>query len=233
MGLTDKTLDRFDSRERELDDFTFAGIEIKTLPDGFLLHQRKQIDKITVLPLDATFSNFKFVRMSLAWITHTRPEICCAVAQCAQVTATLFDASHIKQLNSTIRSLKRDPARGIRHRKLDKDTLRVKVYTDSSFANNHECSSQLGHIIVLSDATGKCNVLQYRSHKSRRVTRSVLGAEVYAFAEGFDNAYMIRHDLKQLLQRPIPLSMFTNSKSLFDVLVKNSYTTERRLIIDL
>lgn len=98
--------------------------------------------------------------MSLAWVTHTSPEICCSVAQVAHVNGQLFDPSHVKQLNGTILFLKSNPGRGICHHKLDQNTLRLKVYTDSSFANNPDCSSQLVHIVVFTDATDRCKVLQ-------------------------------------------------------------------------
>ena len=55
---------------------------------------------------------------------------------------------------------------------------------------------------------------------------------MYAFSDGFDAAYMIRHDLQVLFHRNIPLKMFTDSKQLFDVITKSSSTTERRLMID-
>ena len=233
MTSTNKTLERFESRDRVLDEFTLAGIGIKTLADGFILHQRKQIDKLSFLPLEASFRAFKSALMTLAWVTHTRPEVFCTVSQLAQTTEKLFDVSHIKLLNSSIKHLKKDPSRGIRHHKLDPSSLRIKVNTDASFANNADCSCQSGHIILLADASDRCNILQYRSHKSRRVTRSVLGGEVYAFAEGSDNAYIIPHDIERILRRKIPLSMFGDSKSLFDVLIKNSYTTECRMMIGL
>lgn len=232
--LTDKTLQRFDSRDRVVDNFTFAGIELETSDDGFLLHQGKQADKLRILPLEATFSQFKSAVMSLAWLCHTRPEISCVVAQAAQVTQNVFDADAVKQINSTIRAVKREPRKGIKHRKLDLNSLRLQVYSDSSFANNRDSSSQLGYLIVMADASNRCNILQYRSFKSRRVTRSVLGAEVYAFAEAFDAAFIMKHDLENVLGRQVPvLAMLTDSKGLFDVITKNSITSERRLMIDL
>lgn len=86
----------------------------------------------------------------------------------------------------------------------------------------------------MTDASNRCNILQYRSFKSRRVTRSVVRAEVYAFTEAFDAAYILKHDFEQVLGRRVPiLAMLTDSKGLFDIITKNSITSERRLMIDL
>ena len=78
---------------------------------------------------------------------------------------------------------------------------------------------------LLADKYGKFNILHYASYKSRRVTRSVLGAEVYAFADAFDLSYVKRHDLEAMLGQRIPLQMLTDSRSLFDVI--------QRLMIDI
>lgn len=233
-NLTTKTLETFESRDRVMHNFTFAGIEVETMDDGFLLHQGKQATRIRILPIEATFSQFKSTVMSLAWLGHTRPDISCAVAQAAQATPQHFDEASIRQINSTVRTLKRHPKKGIRHRRLDHKTLRIQVYSDSSFANNRDSTSQMGYIILLADAHNKCNIVQYRSFKSKRITRSVIGAEVYAFTEAFDAAFIPKHDLEQVLGRRVPiLAMLTDSKGLFDVITKHSMTSERRLMIDL
>jgi hypothetical protein len=107
------------------------------------------------------------------------------------------------------------------------------VYTDASYANNFDGSSQLGYIIFLADANGKCQPIAWSSHKSRRVTRSVLGSETMAFADGFDAAYSLKHDLQTILKRSVDILMYTDSLSLFDVITKLSTTAEKRLMIDL
>lgn len=44
---------------------------------------------------------------------------------------------------------------------------------------------------------------------------SVLGAEVLAFADGFDYAYLLRPDLRRMLGLEIQLTMLTDSETLF------------------
>ncbi|PXF39895.1 hypothetical protein BWQ96_10368 [Gracilariopsis chorda] len=90
MKSTDVTSQRFEAKPKALDNFVFAGLEISTTDRGLCLHQRKQIGKLTMLPPDAPFSEFKSRLMSLGWITHTRPDISCRVAQLAQ-TSSSFD----------------------------------------------------------------------------------------------------------------------------------------------
>jgi hypothetical protein len=77
------------------------------------------------------------------------------------------------------------------------------------------------------------NVLHFASYKSRRVTRSVLGGEVHAFADAFDIAYALKHELERLINHRIPLSILTDSKGLFDVVTRNSHARERLLNIEI
>lgn len=86
----------------------------------------------------------------------------------------------------------------------------------------------------MADASNRCNILQYRSFKSRCFTRSVVGAEVHAFTEAFDAAYILEHDFEQVLGRHVPiLAMLTDSIGLLDVITKTLMTSERRLMIDI
>ena len=106
-------------------------------------------------------------------------------------------------------------------------------FSDSSFANNDDHTTQIGYIILLVDKYKKCNIIHFKSHKSRRVTRSVLGGETLAFADAFDTAYMIKRDLEEILKQNVPLKMLTDSKSLFDVITRSSQMSEKRLMIDI
>ena len=72
-----------------------------------------------------------------------------------------------------------------RMRKPDLESLHIRAFADASFATNHDRTSQFGHILMLCDKQNNAFILHYTSYKSRRVARSVLGAEIYAFADTY------------------------------------------------
>lgn len=137
-------------------------------------------------------------------------------------------------LNKRIAWQKKNAARGLRFVKLKMEgKLRVIGFTDASFANNGDSSSQIGFVIVLADEDDNANILHYSSTKCKRVTRSVLASELYAMAHGFDHACVIKSTLEKILNRPIPLIIATDSNSLYECLVKLGTTVEKRLMVDI
>ena len=60
-----------------------------------------------------------------------------------------------------------------------------------------------------------------------------MAAETLAFTDGFDNAFLIKHDMQCMLGREIPLLMDTDSKILFDVLTRHISTTEKWILADI
>ena len=117
--------------------------------------------------------------------------------------------------------------------KLNTDTLRLVVFTDSSFANNRDLSSQIGYVIALTDDTLKANIVHWSSVKCKRVTRSVLASELYAMAHGFDMGAAIKATVELQLGIKLPLILCTDSKSIYECLVKLGTTQEKRLMIDI
>src|SRR6266498_689015 len=69
---------------------------------------------------------------------------------------------------------------------------------------------------------------------NKKVTRSVLALELYRIAHGFDVGATIKSTIKKILRiDTLPLILYTDSKSLYDCLVKLGTTQEKRLIVDL
>ncbi|KAI1005289.1 hypothetical protein K3495_g2938 [Podosphaera aphanis] len=160
-----------------------------------------------------------------------QPEAAYDLSSAAQITDP--DASSIKALNKRLEWQIKNSSRGIKFVPLHNDSLRLVIFTDSSFSNNKDFSSQIGFVIVLADHTDKANLIHWSSIKCKRITRSVLASELYAMVHGFDIGAAIKASLDEILQIKIPLIICTDSKSLFDCLVKLGTTQERRLMVDL
>jgi hypothetical protein len=138
----------------------------------------------------------------------------------------------VKTLNKRVQWQNENAARGLRFVKLDKNTLRLLTFTDASFANNRDLSSQIGYVLVLADSTGRANVLHWSSTKCKRVTRSVLASELYGMAHGFDMGASVKSTIDKMLGIELPLVVCTDSKSLYECLVKLGTTQEKRLMVD-
>ena len=88
-------------------------------------------------------------------------------------------------------------------------------------------------MILLCDCNGSSSIIHYSSWKCKRVTRSILAAEVHALTACFDYCFTVAHDLTTILSHPIPIEIFTDSKSIFDTGTKLTSVTEKHLLIDL
>lgn len=193
------------------------------------MQQTEYAHKIQHLDKTCTFEEFRFKRHELAWIKHTRPNVPAEAAILAQITNQNFERCHVTQLNRAIKRVKDNPYLGLIVHKLDKISLRIIVHVDASFANLPDYNTQLGFVILLSDKTKRVNWLHYSLYKFKRVVSSVLGGEAHAFADAFEASYAIRHDLQQLMSRNIPLSIVTDSDSLFKFITQSSNMTENVL----
>ena len=49
--------------------------------------------------------------------------------------------------------------RGLKFIKLDRDILKLLIFTDSLFANNKDLSSQIRYIFILADKKNQANII--------------------------------------------------------------------------
>lgn len=138
----------------------------------------------------------------------------------------------VRQLNRAVRYAIQNQI-SLKIPNLDIGTLRIIGYSDSSFANNRDLSSQLGHICFLGDDSGAVAPIYFKSYKARRVTRSAMSGEVIAFSDLFDVAITFAQEIGIMLSRKVPVQLLTDSKSLFDVVSKGSRTSEKRMMLDI
>ena len=126
----------------------------------------------------------------LGWLASSRPDLCVEISQIASIMKDKFNENskkYIKRLK-TIEYAHSYPTQ-LRYPKLNVATMRIVGYSYVAFANNDDLSSQLGRAIFLANNDENAAPIAFNSYKSRRVTRSVLTAEVIAFAYLFDEVF--------------------------------------------
>ena len=110
-----------------------------------------------------------------------------------------FSSDDVALLNERLDWQLENKTRGLKYVQLDQNSLQLVVFTDASFANNRDLSSQIGFVICIADSTGKANIIHWSSIKCKRVTRSVLAAELYGMAHGFDTGAVVKATLTKML----------------------------------
>jgi hypothetical protein len=131
------------------------------------------------------------------------------------------------QINNSIRDL--------RFVSLDlNNQLKLMIFTDVAFANTLDLHSQIDYVVCLTNDV-HANLIDWSSIKCKRITRSVLTIELYAMINDFDVEVVIKSTIEHILKlkNSLSLILLTDSKSLYDCLVKLSTIAEKRLMIDL
>jgi hypothetical protein len=169
--------------------------------------------------------------------TVCQPEAAFDLSSAAQITEPSKD--DIKKLNKRLEWQKENSSRGLIFVPLNTGIgtgkqLRLIVFTDSSFANNADYSSQIGYVITLADDDDNANIIHWSSTKYKRVTRSILASELYGIANGFDIGAVIKKMVENIVKMDdLPLLLCTDLKSLYECLVKLGTTHEKRLMVDI
>lgn len=195
--------------------------------------QPDHIGKLKELDVNsATSENFVAEQARGAYIAAIcRPDATYVFSAASQITDPKM--KDMISLNKTMAAMLKSKEKGIRFVPLDLDSMFMAVFVDAGFGANPDSSSPLGFIVTIMGIHGKANVIHYGSLKYKRVTRSVLAAELFAMVHGFDVASTIRLTLNAMMDRVIPLNVYTDSRSLYDCLLRINQTTDKRLLIDL
>lgn len=214
---TEKTLKHFESKPRVYDRFDFYGAQIASHDDGSTTMTQEYYVR-TMKPADkkGTYQNFRKERAFFSCLTSTRPDGACIANRAAQVTEKNYSLAKVNELNKGIRMIMKSPSIGLKYKKLHVDSKHIRVYADASYATSDDLTSQLGYLILLHDRYHNCHILEYASRKSRRVVRSIMGSEVYAFMDAFDLAVVVRKDLEMMMGTNLEITMWTDCKQLFD-----------------
>jgi hypothetical protein len=225
----------------------FNGGRIELLQDGIIeFTQKGQASQLRVIDPTAPDAAQQYVaqRARGAYISSIcQPEAAFDLSTAAQVREP--QKEDFEALNTRIQWQIDNPARGLRFVPINLEEAKLYIFTDGSFANNKDLTSQLGFVIVLANET-RCNdsefeltgnIIHWNSSKCKRVTRSVLASELYGMMNGFDAGVALCTTLKQItdaLDLPrIPMIICADSRSLYECIIKLGSTLEKRLMIDI
>lgn len=117
--------------------------------------------------------------------------------------------------------------------KLDAASFRIVGFSDASFANRRELSTQLGYIIFLVDGDSNSVPIEFKSYRSRRITYSTMAEKVIAFANISDSAVTLRKVVERLLHRRVALHPLTDCTCTLNIISKGSRTSEKHLITEI
>ena len=264
---TDDTLiladDQFDTREEEElqkaqfpakpkskltanTQLIFNGCVLTRDSDNVLMRQKEQSSKIALVsnhPPDR--KAYIEQRARGAYIASIcQPEAAFDLSAAAQHQEEPNEAE-VTALNKRLQWQLGNKERGLQYIPLDLATAKLFVFVDGSFANNKDCSSQIGYEVFLAneEPTDKHqfklngNLIHWSSTKCKRVTRSVLASEIYGMVAGVDMAFALGSTIKLITEQlglpAIPTVVCTDSFSLYECLVKLGTTKEKRLMIDI
>ena len=196
----------------------------------------------------ADWSEFRSVAGSLQWLGgQTRPDLCSAVSLANRGKETTLQ--NLKMLFEYIEIAKKTKDVGLCFHPVPFNKASMIVgYGDSSWANAPGGKSQMGSLVLF--ASPDClehksyvSILDWKSARSPRVTRSTLASEANAMDETVDRATYINYFITALLygttatgkphpERALRQVQCTDCKSLYDAVIsENPSTTEKRTMI--
>ena len=218
-----RILDKGDSSE-------FNGCRIHIDRNG--THSITQSEKLRAITEPKTRDELVSARAQVQYIgSCTRPDLCAPVQLMASTVQDPSDKTY-SEMRKIIAWCHETSGVGIKYVPLDEESSRLALFTDASFANADRLKSQLGFVLVILDDNNNANIIHYGSSSRKMVERSGMAAELHALTYGFNQAYVAKNMLEEMLGRHLDLDGYVDSRIVFNVVAKNSATLEKSLQID-
>jgi hypothetical protein len=135
-------------------------------------------------------------------------------------------------LNQRLQWQLNNSTKELRFVSLNRNQLKLMIFIDAAFANTIDLHSQIDYVVCFTNDV-HANLIHWSSIKCKRITRSVLTIELYVMINDFDVEAIIKSIIEQMLHITLSLILLTDSKSLYDCLVKLNTIAEKKLKIDL
>lgn len=109
----------------------------------------------------------------------------------------------------------------------------MKLFFEDAFSAYDKSSELVRHMIFLTEKYNTAKFIYHASFKSRRVLKSVLGAENLPLANECDATIILQHELRSILNKTVNLTLLTDSVKLFNIVIRNAHNTEKRLMTNI
>jgi transposase InsO family protein len=108
------------------------------------------------------------------------------------------------------------------------------AYSDASYANLPDGSSQGGYVVFLADKSERVSPITWTSRKLRRVCRSTITAETMATLDAIDVCAWLFHMFRDVFDVEIlPTVIRTDNKSSYQAINSTTSVEEKRLRVDI
>ena len=237
--------------KEECKSFKYLGLHVLHKTNDIELRQGDYVDALTPIIINKegradneslTESEKEQLRSKigqLLWITsQTRPDISFDVSNLA-INFNKATVKNLLEVNKAISKAKSDSL-GLTFQRLT-GPISITIFTDAAFGNLQDGGSQGAYLIFLTDEEKRCNLVSWQSKRIKRIVRSSLAAETLALSEGIDAALFISTLYNEIIHGPnnakqypaIPITAYTDNKSLYDALKSSKFVIDRRLRIDI
>ena len=233
----------------ESSSMTFLGLHIYEDKAAIYMHTNPYSNSLEEVVLSATDkqdtnrqlnleekAKLKHVSGQLNWIaTQSRPDLAfenCTIGN----SSSNANVKTIITANKAIRKAKSNDVFLCFPKSLNIKEAKIICFCDASFANLDGGSSQGGHLIFLSDNEGIYCLVNWQSHKLKRVVTSTLSAECLAAVEAIDHCIHIRVCLTEIFgikTEAMGIHVITDNKSLHEAAHTTTSVKNRRLQIEL
>ena len=182
----------------------------------------------------------------LQWLGgQTRPDLAATASVCNRGNDT--EVSDLKKIHDALATAKASQDCGLCFPAVSFDcTTTIVTFSDSSWANAKNFSSQFGVLVLLcpaqvKDTTVAGHVIDWKTGRSPRICRSTLAAEAIAADEGADRSSFVNFFLTEVFtlkpsykgNMTLQMVRIVDAKSLYDSLVaENPSLSEKRSLIN-
>ena len=171
----------------------------------------------------------------LQWLAvQSRPDLCFEVNSLLAMSSG-WVRSDIIRLNKLVRRVQSSLASCALHF-IDigpMEQWRLVVYADSSFNNLPNNGTQAGYLIFLVGVGRRSVLLNWKSHKLRRIVRSTLCAETISMVNALEDALLCKNIFHEISQLSVPIYAFSDNKSLVETVYSTKIQQDKRLMVEI